>query len=66
MQAENDKQYCEKCKLGLADEILEKALKKKAAQAKKSGKGVKKRKRDDDAFSDEEIARKMEGWLTVS
>lgn len=52
-----DHQFCEKCGLGPADDILHKALERK----KKSG--GKKKKANPAAMSDEEMAEDLGGWL---
>ncbi|KAL1408199.1 hypothetical protein Q8F55_005004 [Vanrija albida] len=52
----SDPKICEKCHQGPADEMLEKALKKK-------GKGKKRKQEDDWDFSEEERARLMMGWM---
>ncbi|WVR06458.1 hypothetical protein IAU60_003489 [Kwoniella sp. DSM 27419] len=52
----NHRPFCEKCSREPADDILANAL------AKKS-RGKKKRKRDEDRISDDELADSLEGWL---
>lgn len=51
-----DGQSCEKCGLEPADDILQKAL----ARKKKSGK---RKRKDPDEISDEELAEDLGGWL---
>lgn len=52
--------FCEKCKQGPADVLLEKALRKKQKG------GGKRRKKDEDAISEDEVAERLQGWLEVS
>lgn len=53
------KEFCEKCKLGPADELL-------AAALKKNKKGGRRKKRHEDEVSEDEAAEMLEGWLEVS
>ncbi|KAK8858701.1 hypothetical protein IAR55_002930 [Kwoniella newhampshirensis] len=52
----NHRPWCEKCSRGPADDLLERALARKK-------KGNRKRKKDEDRISDEELAESLEGWL---
>ncbi|KAL7423006.1 hypothetical protein Q5752_002304 [Cryptotrichosporon argae] len=52
------REYCERCRLGPADELRDRAQKRKKRQT-----GKKKRKVDEDLKGDEELANELEGWL---
>ncbi|WVQ96611.1 hypothetical protein IAU59_003716 [Kwoniella sp. CBS 9459] len=53
----NHRPVCEKCSREPADDLLERA------QARKARSKGKRRRKDDDEISDEELAGKLEGWL---